>query len=153
MQTLRTSVYRITYSSYASRLFNRDTLSVLTAVSRRNNANLGVTGMLVFHNRRFFQVLEGAEEDLTQLMMRIASDPRHRGLTMIEHGPVDKRAFTTWRVFCSDRDMQMLEAPGTVALGELIPVDSDLRGNDPHVRRQVRRFLAELRDLPKAAVG
>lgn len=146
-------MYRLTYTSYASRLFNRNTLSAITAVSRRNNAKTDVTGLLVYHDHRFFQVLEGEEEVLTRLMMRIANDPRHRSLNMVEHGQIKRRAFTTWRVFCASRDAPKLDAPGTFALKDLIPVNSDLRGNDPEVRLQVRRFLAELRDLPSAAAA
>lgn len=109
--------------------------------------------MLVSHDRRFFQVLEGEETTLSRLMTRIATDPRHHGLAMVDHGPVDQRAFTTWRVYCASDDPVAHADPQISALERLIPTNSELRGRDPAVRQQVRRFLAGLRDLPAAATG
>ncbi|MBY4892632.1 BLUF domain-containing protein [Rhodobacteraceae bacterium N5(2021)] len=143
-------MYRVIYTSQASQLFGRAALSAVTAVSRRNNARLDVSGLLVCHDRRFFQVLEGTEMVLTALMTRIAADPRHQNLAMVAHGPTQQRAFTTWRVYCASKDPLATLDPQISALERLIPTNSELRGNDPNVRQHVRAFLAGLRNLPAA---
>lgn len=146
-------MYRITYTSHASRLFNRNTLPAITSVSRRNNAKREVTGLLVYYDRRFFQVLEGERETLVYLMNRIVADPRHREMEMVEHGTVDQRAFTTWRLCCAPEDAPPPGMLPASPLHDLVPVNSDLRGRDPRVRKHVRAFLAGLRELPAAATG
>lgn len=141
-------MYRVIYSSHVSRLFSRTTMSAITTVSRRNNVKAEVSGLLIYHDRRFFQVLEGEEAVLSRLMTRIASDPRHVGLLIIEHGRIERRAFTTWRACrCLDA-VPSQEAAAFSALADLVPVNSDLRGRDPGVRQHVRSFLAGLEALP-----
>ena len=144
-------MYRVTYSSHASRVFSRTSLSAITTVSRRNNQRHEVTGMMIYHDRRFFQVLEGDEQTLLRLMTRIVADPRHHGVTVIEHGRIERRAFTTWRAFRCLEAVPPQEAAAFSALADLVPVNSDLRGRDPGVRQHVRTFLAGLRALPTTA--
>lgn len=146
-------MYRVTYTSHASRLFNRTSLATITAVSGRNNLKAEMSGLLVYHDRRFFQVLEGEEETLSRLMTRIAADPRHQGLAIVEHGAVQQRAFTTWRACCASDAVPAEETKRFSALADLVPANSDLRGRDPNVRHHVRRFLAGLRNLPTVAAG
>ncbi|GAB5445569.1 BLUF domain-containing protein [Gymnodinialimonas sp.] len=146
-------MYRVIYTSQLSQTFGRGALSAITAVARRNNARLDVSGLLVCHDRRFFQVLEGAEMVLSGLMTRIAADPRHVNLGMIGHGPTSGRAFKTWRVYCASDNPMAVGDPQISALERLIPTNSDLRGNDPEVRQHVREFLASLRDLPSATAA
>lgn len=147
------SLYRITYTSHSSRLFNRNSLTAITSVSRRNNIKREITGLLVYCDRRFFQVLEGEEAVLSHLMSRLLADPRHRGLSMVEHGPVEQRAFTTWRLCCPSQDAPVQSSVPSSPLAELIPVNSDLRGNDPRVRQHVRKFLAGIGELSAVATG
>lgn len=144
-------MYRVIFTSQSSRSFGRTALSAITAVSLRNNAEHQVSGLLVCHDQRFFQVMEGEESTLSSLMMRIAADPRHHGLSVVSHGPVAQRAFSNWRVYCASENPVARADPQISALEGLIPTNSDLRGRDPAVRQQVRAFLAGLRDLPAVA--
>lgn len=144
-------MYRVTYTSRASRIFTSATLAAINAVSRRNNSAFGVSGLLVYHDRLFFQVLEGEEAVLIRLMEKIAKDPRHLGLDIVAHGPIEQRAFTTWRLCCAPEGPQA--CAGSAVLQDLVPANSDLRGRDPEVRRHVRTFLSRLQHLPTAAAG
>ena len=68
---------QVIYASAATRLLNKDELRSLLTVARRNNTELGVSGMLLHDAGSFLQVLEGPPEAVTMLMARIESDPRH----------------------------------------------------------------------------
>ena len=65
---------------YASNT-NRDTpdsvLDDILAASRRNNAGAGVTGMLLYVEGGFMQVLEGDDEAVGAIYARICQDKRH----------------------------------------------------------------------------
>jgi intein-encoded DNA endonuclease-like protein len=48
----------------------------LLTVSRKNNKKLGITGMLLYIDETYFQVLEGNEESLHKLYKIIEYDKR-----------------------------------------------------------------------------
>ncbi len=52
----------LVYVSSATLLFPGEDLRALLATSRKNNAELGVTGMLLYKDGNFIQILEGDEE-------------------------------------------------------------------------------------------
>jgi hypothetical protein len=73
----------------------------IVAVSARNNASVGVTGMLVAFEGWFLQALEGGRAEVSATFGRIAKDPRHDGLEIIAAGPVDARLFGRWSMSAS----------------------------------------------------
>ena len=75
-------------------------LDRLLAVSRRNNALNGLTGLLVFDGRRFLQTIEGEQAALNATFERIKNDPRHRALVTLSAKRVDARQFADWDMGC-----------------------------------------------------
>ncbi len=146
-------MHRIIYSSRATRYFTEQGIEALTHVCRRNNAALNLTGLLLYHEGRFFQVLEGDDEALLQVMESITKDERHMDLRLAEHGPIEARSFQGWRMGYELPQDQPQPTPTTVALQDLLRPDSQARGRDPEVRNHLRKFLATLRQLPRAAAG
>jgi acylphosphatase len=71
-------------------------ISALLDQCRRKNATLGVTGMLLYQNGSFLQVLEGEREAVDQLFEKISADPRHARVTKIVEEPIAERAFANW---------------------------------------------------------
>jgi hypothetical protein len=68
---------------------------ILTA-SRRNNDLLGITGLLVFIDGGFLQMLEGEERSVRELYSRIATDRRHANPRLMLDREVPVRAFPAW---------------------------------------------------------
>lgn len=79
-----------TYSMPAEEL-----LSILE-VARQNNKKINVTGMLLYDDGNFLQVLEGEEEVVTSLYTKICKDPRHENIMMYVKKPIEKRHFDDW---------------------------------------------------------
>ncbi len=52
-------------------------------VARRNNRDCGVTGVLLYCDGNFLQLLEGQEEDVLSVFDRIGHDSRHDGICRI----------------------------------------------------------------------
>ena len=67
----------LVYASIANEDFSQGQLLELLATSRRNNEQSGITGMLLYNERRFPQVLEGNEAAVSATSARIERDPRH----------------------------------------------------------------------------
>jgi hypothetical protein len=71
-------------------------LGRLFATARSRNKQLEVTGALLCADGCFVQVLEGDEATVQGLFARIATDPRHDSVDLLETGPVPERAFSRW---------------------------------------------------------
>ena len=87
---------RLIYTSYATVPFSTTDLDALLEVSRRNNLRDEITGMLVFHDGNFLQVLEGDEEVVKSAFSRIEADNRHSGIIELDESVVAQRDFTGW---------------------------------------------------------
>jgi hypothetical protein len=64
--------------------------------ARVNNRADGITGLLIFHDGSFFQVLEGPREKVLACYARIERNLLHRGCTVLESKEIERRNFTGW---------------------------------------------------------
>lgn len=86
---------QLLYTSNTSRDVTQTVLDDILAASRRNNARDGVSGMLLYVDGGFMQVLEGEDEAVGAVYDRIAKDKRHWNA----HVLLDRkapRAFADW---------------------------------------------------------
>jgi Sensors of blue-light using FAD len=86
----------LAYSSQAVRHFESRELVDLLTLARVNNERLGITGMLLYIDGSFFQVLEGDEEALHALYKAIEADERHGKVIKLIEEPIEKRTFSDW---------------------------------------------------------
>lgn len=110
-------LHRLVYvsrSAAEAEAFDRVTQEVVE-VSARNNARVGVTGLLVAVEGWFLQALEGSRREVSATFERIAKDPRHEALEIIGAGPVDGRLFGRWSM--SARTITPAAAPVLEMLG------------------------------------
>lgn len=93
-------LYRLVYASknllQGSDISKRDAVAQILAASQSNNAKVGVTGALMFNGGAFAQVLEGPRRGVEVTFERIQQDPRHGDVTVLQCGPVEQRAFSSW---------------------------------------------------------
>lgn len=71
-------------------------LDHILAVSRANNARLGITGALLYTAGMFAQVLEGSLDAIERTFETIQCDSRHSEVIVIQHGSCSKRQFPEW---------------------------------------------------------
>jgi len=103
--------YCLVYVSQATRDFDDAELADLLAVSRRNNASTGITGLLMYESRFFMQALEGPRAAVEALLEKIKRDPRHTDVQIVCEDTIQHRNFGPWRMAFQrtcDRDL----APG-----------------------------------------
>lgn len=77
-------------------------LAALLDQCRRRNAELDVTGVLVFRDGDVMQLLEGEESVVRRLYGRILRDPRHHGLLTIWTDTTEHRRFPGWSMGLED---------------------------------------------------
>ena len=97
---------QVVYSSAALAPFSEAQLSELLVRARKKNERLGVSGMLLYHDGSFLQVLEGEPSVLDSLLAVISVDKRHHRVVTLLKREVDERHFGDWRMgFASTKNL------------------------------------------------
>lgn len=91
-------LYRVCYSSKATAPMTEAGLEAILAAAHRNNDADGVTGVLLYTEGHFLQILEGEKDAVERTLGRIAGDPRHEGLRTFGGKAVAAREFEKWRM-------------------------------------------------------
>lgn len=87
---------QLVYASAASEPFSANALRTLLQLSRSRNELYGVTGMLLYHQGSFLQILEGPEEGVKLIFSSIERDPRHARTKVLHSGAIVRREFPEW---------------------------------------------------------
>lgn len=82
-------------SSLSDIKLEQDIGKILESSVRHNKEN-GITGMLLYANGNFLQVLEGEAEAVGESFTRICADPRHYDIIHLISGPIADRHFSQW---------------------------------------------------------
>ena len=91
-------MHQVIYSSAAVEPFSDAELAQLLSLARANNERLGVTGMLLYHDGSFLQVVEGDSAVVEVLFERIGRDKRHHRVVPLLKREVEARHFADWRM-------------------------------------------------------
>ncbi len=89
-------VRQVIYSSKAVEPFSELELGQLLLEARRKNSAVEVSGMLLYHEGAFLQVLEGPVSAVEAIFSRIERDPRHYRLFVLQRLDVGAREFPDW---------------------------------------------------------
>lgn len=86
----------LAYTSIANHHMTHEELLTLLAQSRKNNLPTEITGMLLYMEGCFFQVIEGQADQLEMLFEKISKDPRHHDIMKLIFEPIEARCFNNW---------------------------------------------------------
>lgn len=128
------------YSSVATRQLDAGDLTQLLEQSRRANARTDVTGMLLFRNGYFLQLLEGPDIEVRTKLRTIKQDERHTKVTVLIEDLIQHRQFPNWTMgFPADRDL--VDVPGYRAtFDDLETHDGAEIASLPALRELIRWF-------------
>jgi hypothetical protein len=84
------------YVSKAVEEMSDEDLLFLLEQSRSRNQKQHITGMLLYLNGTFIQVLEGAEKDVNEIYDAIVKDVRNTGNIVIKKEEISERTFPDW---------------------------------------------------------
>lgn len=137
IRLLDASTYHIFYRSQATYFPTQGQLQDILDWSRSYNAQHDITGLLLYSDGRFTQVIEGAEADIHALFSNIQQDLRHQHVFVISEGPAPYRWFADWRMaFGQIEPVEFNQLLRVVETGRqpLFPLA------DPHVQTLVEAF-------------
>ncbi len=79
----------------------------ILAKSRINNRKNGLVGVLYFGNSVFFQCLEGEEEAVNALLVKLEADNRHKDLKVISKNYINQLSFGGWAMKFAPLDKEI----------------------------------------------
>jgi hypothetical protein len=93
--------------------FSKSELTDFLEKSQKRNTALGITGMLLYKDGNFMQVLEGDEVNVRALGAQISQDRRHRGFIQLYSSSIKERSFADWAMgFYDLRSPEANQIPG-----------------------------------------
>lgn len=91
-------VYHLSYVSTGCDSLQYEDIKSILDSSVKNNKEDNVTGILVYCNKHFFQIIEGNKEAIQHIFNKIIIDPRHDNVIKIQEGYTDHRQFQNWNM-------------------------------------------------------
>lgn len=129
------------YVSAATVDFDDDDLDKLLGGARTNNSSLNVSGVLLYTEGTFFQVLEGKEAEVETLYEKIALDSRHNNVLVLAKRKIEERNFADWSMGFVRDQRSISELPGFL---DFFATDSrtfvDLQGDQKRVTQILEGF-------------
>jgi len=120
----------LTYVSVATKEMSKDDLLDLLRECVRKNQEQQVTGMLLYKDGKFMQILEGPGPAVRTIYAGIEKDKRHYSVIKIFEGPIEIRLFPQWTMGFRDLNaMKADEIPGydgflnEEPVGQVFPLD------------------------------
>lgn len=84
------------YISAATKALSNDELLAILVPARKYNEEHAISGMLLYCDGHFIQVLEGPQEAVQSLFARIKEDKRHSLVQKLIDAPIEQRCFPDW---------------------------------------------------------
>jgi hypothetical protein len=89
-------IYHLSYVSTGCDCLKYEDIKSILESSNKNNKEIEITGILVYCNKHFFQIIEGEKQDVLELYEKIAIDRRHDNIIKIQEAERDIRLFNNW---------------------------------------------------------
>ena len=90
------NLHTLVYLSSSSHQYSQEELNNILTVSRKNNSEKNISGILIYSEGNILQVLEGNENDLRTLYKKIGADLRHKDLILLQDNSIEQRNFEDW---------------------------------------------------------
>lgn len=109
-ETQGEQLWQLVYASAATRGFAASDLDAILKAARKHNADVEITGMLLFVDSSFLQVLEGTQVHIEDLFERIKADRRHTRTSLLLREPIEARSFSDWSMGATTASLTDLQA-------------------------------------------
>lgn len=135
-------MHSLLYISSSSTLLSNEVIFDILNVSRVNNLLLGITGLLLYHQGSFLQVIEGEKEAVHELFFnKISFDIRHKDIIKLLDDDIRERNFSDWSMGfkqISNQDWSKLE--GYIDIGNIKKFSKVAECGNPEVITLIKSF-------------
>jgi hypothetical protein len=135
----------VVYVSSATKHLEEDEILEILRVARRKNQELDITGMLLYRDGNFLQVLEGPASAVESLIQKIKRDHRHQGLILMSRKNIDERQFADWSMAFRNMSKNCSHEEAFNPFLEADFEDDEVGEESELVFRLLRRFKEDMR--------
>jgi hypothetical protein len=90
------NLVQLIYVSSATKPLTSGELRSLLKLARARNVRRGISGILLYKNGSFLQVIEGEPPAVDELFGKINKDPRHDGVVLLSRREIKEHNFPSW---------------------------------------------------------
>lgn len=87
---------QLAYVSVQTNPLSRSDIQEILRKSIANNSLENITGMLIYYNGTFLQVLEGHDKKVMKLYQTLKLDKRHHNIEILYKKEIDTLVFSSW---------------------------------------------------------
>ena len=135
------SLYCLVYTSIANQKMSDDNLKELLKKSRLKNERKNVTGMLLYLDPFFIQILEGEEAIINELFNIIKQDAKHHKIKPIYKKPIEERSFPNWTMGFNKINAENVEAVEGFSDFWQRPISDFFSDSPNEIEKMLERFL------------
>ncbi len=95
---MKEPLYQIMYVSSARPELTEDSLHEILTTAQINNADQGITGLLLHSEGNLIQLIEGPKSNAEALFEKIRHDPRHSHIMVLHRKEIEKRDFPEFKM-------------------------------------------------------
>lgn len=89
---------QLVYVSNRKSNCTEEEIQKILASCKKNNPPLDISGVLLYSDTKFIQMVEGESKVITELYDKIKLDKRHANAMMISYGPIKEKSFPSWHM-------------------------------------------------------
>ncbi len=90
-------IRQLLYTSFSDDLTESKILELLDQSRQKNHSN-DITGILLYNDGIFCQLLEGDSDAIGELFEKISNDSQHSHVSIVLDHEVDERLFSNWEM-------------------------------------------------------
>ena len=138
-------MHHIIYLSKVSAPLSEATLVNLLQEARANNQQRAITGILLYGDRQFLQLIEGEQAEVTRLYAKLTQDPRHSGVIKLADKPITHRSFAEWSMaFHPVSAEQLAQLTGYLSLEQVSFAATSLSATDTALLHMAQEFVCAI---------
>ncbi len=135
---------QLAYQSVLKSEIDETVVAEILQYANRRNPTLDITGMLVYHQRRFVQLLEGPATNVRALYTRIEQDARHHSVRLCAERMSDERSVPKFAMAFFTPDTALRELVGLGFVLTAAQVKAVVERLPPVIAACFVPFLAEM---------
>lgn len=101
-------MHQIIYLSSSKKFLSPEQINELLSKSREKNLKNNITGILLYFDRDFLQVIEGEKKAIQDLFEIIKKDERHSEIITVFNKKINEKHFPEWNMGFAFTDYQKL---------------------------------------------
>jgi hypothetical protein len=139
MEPTNEDLHCIIYISKSVEPQNDEMLTKILTTSQAWNFEHTITGILLYHDGNFMQVLEGSDNEIQSLFEKIKIDKRHEDVYQVVGKEVKSRSFSKWSMAFRTADKIFFEQVHIEAYND--PLNNRLLPDNPNADNSILSLI------------